>query len=67
MVVHIYHPSYTGSVNMRITVQTSLGINMTPYLKKNQRAGEVVQVVEYLLSKCEVLSSTPVLPHPPKN
>jgi hypothetical protein len=33
VVVGTYHLSYVGSVNRRITVQSSLGINGRPYLK----------------------------------
>jgi hypothetical protein len=29
------HPSYLGSINRRISVQTSLDIKVSPYLKKN--------------------------------
>jgi hypothetical protein len=34
--VHICHPSYTGSVNWRITVQAGLNINRRLYLKNTQ-------------------------------
>jgi hypothetical protein len=33
MVVCTYHPSYIESINRRIMVQASHGINMRPYLK----------------------------------
>jgi hypothetical protein len=33
MVVHIYHPTYIGSINGRIKVQNHPGINMRPYSK----------------------------------
>jgi hypothetical protein len=52
MMVHAYHPSYEGNVNRRIAIQAFPGINVRPYLK-NKRAGEVAQVVEGLLNKCE--------------
>jgi hypothetical protein len=35
-VVHACHPSLLGSINRKITVQASLGINAKPYLKNNQ-------------------------------
>jgi hypothetical protein len=61
MIVHACYPSYKGSLRKRITVQADLGINTRPYLKNNKtkRAGGVTQVVEYLPSKCKVLSSNP--------
>jgi hypothetical protein len=34
--VHTYHPSYAGSINKRIGIQISSGINARPYLKNNQ-------------------------------
>jgi hypothetical protein len=33
MVVCACHPSYTGNINMRITVQVNPGINMRTYFK----------------------------------
>jgi hypothetical protein len=55
-----YHPSYLGSVNMRIVVQTGLGKNMRAISKitKVKRAGSMAQVVKCLPSKCKALSST---------
>jgi hypothetical protein len=41
-------------------VQAGPGINMRPYSKESY-AGRVVQVIEYLPSKCKALSSNPVL------
>jgi hypothetical protein len=35
MVVSAYHPSYAGSVNKRIMVQTSPSKNARPYSKNN--------------------------------
>jgi hypothetical protein len=35
IVVHICHPSYSGSVNRRIAIQANLGIKARPYSKNN--------------------------------
>jgi hypothetical protein len=52
--------SYTGSVNRRVILQASVGINLRSYLKKipkSKRAGGMAQVVGGLPNKCEGLSS----------
>jgi hypothetical protein len=47
MVVHTYHPSYTGSINRMTVVQDVMGINETVFEKylKQKRVGDVAQVV----------------------
>jgi hypothetical protein len=35
MIVHTSHPSYMGSINRKVTVQTGPGINARPDLKNN--------------------------------
>jgi hypothetical protein len=56
----VCHPSYAGSINRRIVVQTSLGIMQDPIQKtKAKRARGVAQVFECLPSKHEALSSIP--------
>jgi hypothetical protein len=47
--------------NRRIKVQVDPVIKRVPISKitKAERAGRVAQVIEYLLSKCKTLSSTP--------
>jgi hypothetical protein len=34
-VMHTYHPSYEQTLNRRVSVQASPGINVRPYLKNN--------------------------------
>jgi hypothetical protein len=53
-------PAMTGNTNRRISVQACLGIKRDPISKviNMKRAGRVAQVIEYLPSKCEALSST---------
>jgi hypothetical protein len=49
-------------IGRRITVQAGIGKNLRPYLKKlpkAKQAGGVDQVVGYLHSKREALSSNP--------
>jgi hypothetical protein len=66
-VVHACHPCYSGAVNRRVEIQTSLGKNARTYPKitkaKNptttKMAGDMTQVVEHLLSKLKTLSSNP--------
>jgi hypothetical protein len=57
VVASICHPSHVRSVSRRITVQAIPGITQNPIRKitKAKRAG--VQVVVYLPSKYQVLSS----------
>jgi hypothetical protein len=47
------HSTYTGSIDRKIMVLVSLGINARPCPKKT---GGVAQVVEHLPSKCKALS-----------
>jgi hypothetical protein len=37
VVAHACHPSYTGNINRRITIQASLGINARLYSKKTYK------------------------------
>jgi hypothetical protein len=61
MMAHARHPSCMGSVNGKMTTHARQGKNMRPYPKitKIKRVGAMVQVVECLLNKHEVLSSNP--------
>jgi hypothetical protein len=36
MVAHACDPSYTGSINRRLSVQASMGTNARPYAKNNR-------------------------------
>jgi hypothetical protein len=53
------------STNRRITVHASPSIKQDPISKttKAKRTGGMTQVVEYFLSKCEALRSTPSITH----
>jgi hypothetical protein len=55
MVVPASYPCSLRGIKRRIVAQASLGKNSKPYLKK--RLGVVIQVVKYLPSKLEALSS----------
>jgi hypothetical protein len=48
-----------GSINRRIMIQVSLGKKQDPISKitRGKRNGGTAQTTEYLLSKCETLSS----------
>jgi aspartyl aminopeptidase len=50
--VHTCHPSYPRSVNRKIAVQTSPGINVSPYSNNNQaKRTEGMASVQCLLNK----------------
>jgi hypothetical protein len=54
------HHSCEGSLNRRSDVQASQSIYPRPYLKiaKAKKAGGVVQVIQHLLRKCDVVLSS---------
>jgi hypothetical protein len=55
-------PTVARSINRRIMVQASPGINTRPYLKNNQskkRAGVMTQAVQHLLSERVALTLNP--------
>jgi hypothetical protein len=63
MVVHACNPSYLGNRGRKITVQGQGKVSTkTPTEKhtKSKRTGDMAQMVEYLPSKHEALSSSPV-------
>jgi hypothetical protein len=64
MVTHASHPSFMRSVNRRILVQVSLGINVRPYPKitKAKRARTIAQVLEHMPSKYKTQVQIQVLP-----
>jgi hypothetical protein len=61
IVAHSCHHRYTGSVNKRITVKASLGINARPYSKipKAKKVKRMAQIVECLPSHHKALNSNP--------
>jgi hypothetical protein len=63
------HPSYTGSTNRRIVVQTSLRIKQDPTsnITNVKRASGVAQVVECPPSKHEEALSSTTSTNSPKN
>jgi hypothetical protein len=54
-------PATRGSINRRSAVQAGLGIesNAIPRITKEKKDGCIAQMVEYLLSKCKALNSSP--------
>jgi MinD-like ATPase involved in chromosome partitioning or flagellar assembly len=65
MVVCTYYTSYLAGINSRIVAlgQSQVKSHDTVQkITKENRIGDIVQVVEHLASKCEVLSSMPNSP-----
>jgi hypothetical protein len=63
LVAHAYNPSYLGAEIKRVTVQGQPRqiVHGTPIskIKRAKWTGSVAEAAEYLLCKCEVLSSNP--------